>query len=278
MSRDYAEKEREFIEGLKADTGRDLGEWMSAIGDKNFAHRNDAIDWLRQQGFLFAWASWLERIHNNGGQPIYYDESAPPAPAAPVKHPAPPPASPPPSPPLHSNAGSHDGRPVDVPTPRPVQLEGASVIQFPGARSTLAKPPPPAPSRAVPASSPSVATSPQVMAVIAAAKAYAPLAGFLIRSIADNLPGTVFRAGTRRVEMFAGPLPFALLSVGGKDLKLVYAGPADRFEPPSEKSRLPNLGVPLSPLLTHMVALTDARQIDEAFVETIRRARARVER
>src|SRR5262249_54563547 len=29
------------------------------------------------QGFPFARASWLERIHNNGGKPIYHDQRAP---------------------------------------------------------------------------------------------------------------------------------------------------------------------------------------------------------
>ena len=45
-----------------------------------FADKNETIDWLRAQGFPFARASWLERIHSNGGRPIYVD--APPAPAA----------------------------------------------------------------------------------------------------------------------------------------------------------------------------------------------------
>ncbi len=71
MSRDYGEMEQEFIAGLKADTGRDLAEWMSALDVGTFGHRNDMIDWLRQQGFPFSKASWLERIHHNGGKLVY---------------------------------------------------------------------------------------------------------------------------------------------------------------------------------------------------------------
>lgn len=73
MSTDWREKEREFLTSLKADTGRDLAEWMRVIAAQNLPHRNDIIDWLRQQGFPFARASWLERIHHNQGRPIYLD-------------------------------------------------------------------------------------------------------------------------------------------------------------------------------------------------------------
>lgn len=73
MSTDYAEKERDFIASLNEDTGRDLDGWMAAISESGFSERNAIIDWLRHQGFQFAWASWLERIHHNGGRLIYAD-------------------------------------------------------------------------------------------------------------------------------------------------------------------------------------------------------------
>jgi hypothetical protein len=76
MSRDYGEIEREFLNNLKTDTGKDLAEWMQIISAKAFKDKGEAIDWLRTQGFLFAKASWLERIHNNGGRPIYPVKSA----------------------------------------------------------------------------------------------------------------------------------------------------------------------------------------------------------
>lgn len=71
MSSAYAEKEREFVANLAEDTGRDLAGWMTAIARSGYTQRNDIIDWLRLQGFQFAWASWLERIHHNGGRLIY---------------------------------------------------------------------------------------------------------------------------------------------------------------------------------------------------------------
>ena len=65
------EEEREFLADLRARSGRTLAEWMAAITAQGFADKNETIDWLRSQGFPFARASWLERIHNNGGKPIY---------------------------------------------------------------------------------------------------------------------------------------------------------------------------------------------------------------
>lgn len=86
MSTDYGEKERQFLSTLKADSGRDLDEWMRAIAAQGLTQRNDIIDWLRRQGFMFSKASWLERIHNNGGKPIYGEDFGARASAARRRH------------------------------------------------------------------------------------------------------------------------------------------------------------------------------------------------
>lgn len=97
MAGDEQDEEREFLADLKARSGRDLAQWMAAITAQGFADKNEAIDWLRAQGFPFARASWLERIHSNGGRPIYVDE--PPEPGAgPAAAPRPQPALPKPAP------------------------------------------------------------------------------------------------------------------------------------------------------------------------------------
>src|SRR6185503_8832093 len=97
MAGDEQEEEREFLAELKARSGQDLAQWMAAIAARGFADKNETIDWLRVQGFPFARASWLERIHSNGGKPIYMDE--PPQPAAELRSPPPlsKPAPPPPT-------------------------------------------------------------------------------------------------------------------------------------------------------------------------------------
>src|SRR5262250_3285562 len=71
MARDEEAEEQEFLADLQTRTGRDLAQWMAAIAAQNFSDKNEAIDWLRGQGIPFARASWLERIHSNGGRPIY---------------------------------------------------------------------------------------------------------------------------------------------------------------------------------------------------------------
>lgn len=71
MATDYAEMEREFIASLVVDTGKSLEEWMAAIAASGLTDRNDVIDWLRHRGFHFSRASWIERIHHNGGRLIY---------------------------------------------------------------------------------------------------------------------------------------------------------------------------------------------------------------
>ena len=89
MAHDEAEEERAFLADLMPRTGRSLADWMRAISETGFTDKNDVIDWLRAQGFPFARASWLERIHQNAGKPIYLD--APPVPgiAPPVAEAAP---------------------------------------------------------------------------------------------------------------------------------------------------------------------------------------------
>lgn len=101
MAHDEAEEERAFLADLQARSGRDLAAWMQAISEQGYSDKNDVIDWLRAQGFPFARASWLERIHSNGGRPIYLqapplpgevasDATPPmPAPTAPKPKPAP---------------------------------------------------------------------------------------------------------------------------------------------------------------------------------------------
>src|SRR5262245_66464997 len=78
MARDEEAEEREFLADLQTRTGRDLAQWIAAIAAQNFSDKNEVIDWLRAQGIPFARASWLERIHSNGGRPIYLQQPGQP--------------------------------------------------------------------------------------------------------------------------------------------------------------------------------------------------------
>ncbi len=230
MATDYGEKERAFIDGLKENSGRGLDEWMAAITEQNLPHRNDIIDWLRQQGFMFSKASWLERIHHNGGRPIYADTTAAP-PAAPRQR----------------QDASEIVKPPSAPKPEPVPVASASVEARPDN---------------------------DLDALLAKAKAYRPLAHFLIEQIKTVRPATRFEP--RGTFIAIGDTEnFAALGIGAKQLRL-HLELGDH--PPDEivKKGVPGGGLGKADALSHMVVLTDARQVDAYLLDIIKRAAKKV--
>ena len=230
MATDYGEKERAFIDGLKENSGHDLDEWMAAITEQNLPHRNDIIDWLRQQGFMFSKASWLERIHHNGGRPIYADTAAAP-PAAPRQR----------------QDASEIVKPPSAPKPEPVPVASASVEARPDN---------------------------DLDALLAKAKAYRPLAHFLIEQIKTVRPAARFEP--RGTFIAIGDTEnFAALGIGAKQLRL-HLELGDH--PPDEivKKGVPGGGLGKADALSHMVVLTDARQVDAYLLDIIKRAAKKV--
>jgi hypothetical protein len=66
------EFEKEFMDALAADTGKDLQTWMRTIDDFPSRKRNEVIAWLKSDhGFGHMNASLLAGIHANGGKPVY---------------------------------------------------------------------------------------------------------------------------------------------------------------------------------------------------------------
>lgn len=248
MSIDYGERERQFLATLKADTGRTLEEWLAAIAAEGLTHRNDIIDWLRRQGFMFSKASWIERIHNNGGRPIYAGAGTPRARARPR-----------------------------APRHRPPFLVAADTL--PAAAPPPAPASAPAPPPRPPAAAPPVATPPPIKedpaaldALLARAKAFRPLAVFVISEVRKALPGVAATPRDGYVAFRLRETDFALLAISAKELRLglkLAAAPATlALEPP----RFP--GVRGAPPMTHMVVLTDARQITPALVAAVVEAAA----
>ncbi len=230
MATDYGEKERAFIDGLKENSGRELDEWMAAITEQNLPHRNDIIDWLRQQGFMFSKASWLERIHHNGGRPIYADTAAAP-PAAPRQR----------------QDASEIVKPPSAPKPEPVPVASASVKARPDN---------------------------DLDALLAKAKAYRPLAHFLIEQIKTVRPAARFEPRGPFIAI-GDTENFAALGIGAKQLRL-HLELGDH--PPDEivKKGVPGGGLGKADTLSHMVVLTDARQIDAYLLDLIKRAAKKV--
>jgi hypothetical protein len=243
MTSNYGDKEREFLDALEGDTGRTLAQWMQAIAAQGLSERNDIIDWLRRQGFRFSRASWLERVHHNGGKPIYADrpqterrvERRPSRPGAAAsagalgsRPTAMEPGRSSGTGPASARARATDAPGVDRQTPRPAAEAYASAAANVVAL-TFADP-----------------LSPQITELTAKAKAYRPLADFILREIAKAVPGTTFGVRGQLVSMVLGEREFATLAISARELKLAVAGTT--------------------------VALTDAREVDAALMMRVRAA------
>jgi hypothetical protein len=232
MATDEREEEREFLGGLKARTGRDLGDWMAAIAAQGFADKNEIIDWLREQGLPFARASWLERIHRNGGKPIYSD---------------PPPRKP------HERAGEAEPRPA--PTHQPAAA---------------------APKRPTPATASAALSTDDAAALdklVAAAKGYRPLYHLLEAEMRSVVPDLAMAPKSGYLSLGA-PGEFAVLTLHATELRLGLDLGDRPYDPLLQKARLKGPGT----AITHMVVLTDARQVNDELLAAIRTANARVNR
>jgi hypothetical protein len=241
MSRNFADLERELIEDLAPRTGRTLADWMSAIDAAGLAEKNAIIDWLRPQGFSFANASWLERIHNNGGRPIYLDRSG------------------------------HDRPPPEriAPAHRAVQPEPTAVVRpepIPVAAPTAAAGSPSL--RLVPAGS---ADPGRVAELLARGKAYRPLAEMLIRELRRALADVQVVASGELIG-FERPRRLAVLHVGAKELRFALDLGDTPFSEELVAARMPGGAREFS----HMVVLTDARQIGPGLMALAKSADLRV--
>lgn len=233
MATDFGEKERAFIDGLKENTGRDLDEWMAAISAAGLAHRNDIIDWLRHKGLMFSKASWLERIHHNGGKPIYAGVPREAAPRRPPRRRREAPS-----------AGTAPAPPVAPPAPAP------------------------------PPAAPAPAAASELDAVLTKAKAYRPLAQHVLAKIKAVSPAASISARDSAIAVGA-PAPFAVLGITGKELRLHLALGDHPFDDALKKGQAGG-GLGKGEALSHMLVLTDARQVDARLMELVALAAAKV--
>lgn len=237
MARDLAEQERAFVLTLQPDTGRDLESWMQAIAASGYSARNDVIDWLRHQGFTFSNASWLERIHHNGGRLIYagaepraVTSERPPAAKSKVAAAA------------NPDAAQPAPEPEPAPDPEPVAEEDTRPNGAPH---------------------PQESNDAEVAALLLAAKGLRPLASVILQEMDQIVPALV-RAAQPPLLMLASPMPFAALLPGPKEVRLFADfGPATRDR--TKKADSARFPAPFPDVLT----LNDARQIDDRFRELV---------
>ena len=247
MGTDYAEKEREFVESLAEDTGRDLDQWMHAIAAAGHGKRNDIIDWLRQQGFAFPKASWLERIHHNGGRLIYAGDAAN-------------------VPPVRRLRATPSKSPANVSPDNavlPSQNAGPGVLDCPSEKSEAHMGPGPVFT--------SAAQDDDVALFLVAAKGLKPLADFILREVEAAVPGINYAVATPYLTI-AAPAVFAALHAAPKELRLFAdfgAGAGNRVRKAEASAAR---GIPPFP---EVLVLNDARQIDGAFRELVASAYTR---
>src|SRR5262245_18072688 len=237
MAADERHEEQQFLAELKARSGRDLAEWMAAIAAQSFTDKNETIDWLRGQGFAFARASWLERIHSNGGRPIY--QGQPERTARAREKPAP-------------------RRRAEVPTvPVPATAEAPTV---------------PVPAAAEPPTVPIAATAADRLAtLIAGAKGYRPLYLLLESEVRAHVPGMIPTPATTHIS-FGAPAEFAAVAVNAAELRLGLALGDRAFDQRVQRALLKGAKAQI----THMVVLTDARQVNADLLSLVRAANVRV--
>ncbi len=256
MGTDYAEKEREFIDSLADDTGRDLDQWMQAISAAGHAQRNDIIDWLRQQGFAFPKASWLERIHHNSGRLIYGGTAAVAAHVLPA-HVLPPHA--------RRMAPALQNETVSAAasaTPAPSKMDADVAV------SRAAVPPE---RQGADHSHVAGSSTGEVQLFLGAAKGLKPLAEFVLREIEAAVPGISYIVGAPYLTI-AAPAAFAALQPAPKELRLYANFGAASGDRVRKADTTTGRGTPPFP---NVLVLNDARQIDGAFRDLVASAYTR---
>lgn len=260
MSTDYGEKERQFLETLKADTGRTLDEWMSAIASEGLSERNEIIDWLRRQGFImFSKASWIERIYNNGGKAIYADAGARRARVT---------ARPASSPRQDAEPAP---RSATEAAPEPQIISAPAPPSQPRVALKLVVPPPTPPPASPPTTAAPAPASASLDALLGRAKAYRPLAVYVIAEIGKAVPHVTQRLLDGGIAFGTGGREFAVLAITAKDIRL---GLSLVTVPPGAPLEPARLTLRAAPAVTHMAVLTDARQIAAPLIAAIVQAAA----
>lgn len=236
MARDLAEMEREFVAMLPADTGRDLAAWMAAIDESGAENRNAIIDWLRQLGFPFPKASWLERIHHNGGKLVYGDDSA----VALVQLKLGPPAR------TKAAPGREQGEKASLALAD--DTSPLSAAPLPQNRETGRE---------------------HLIPLLTNAKGLRPLAELILKEIDDIIPGTQHASAAPFITLL-NPDAFAALLPQAKDIR-IYADFGADTRDRTKKADSGRSGAPFP----DMLVLNDARQIDDRFRDLVAKAYSR---
>jgi len=218
MAADERQEEAQFLAELKARSGRDLAGWMTAIAAQRFGDKNEVIDWLRGQGFAFARASWLERIHSNGGRPIYEGVAERPAR------------------PQHKPRGEQVS-PLPPPSRPPPTGEEAALLEK----------------------------------LMAQAKGYRPLYQMLEAEVKRAIPDLRLSPAPTHIA-FSAPATFAAVALSASEVRLGLALGEHPCDSRLQRAKMKGVGEDIS----HMVVLTDARQVNADLLSRVLAANVRI--
>jgi len=142
---------------------------------------------------------------------------------------------------------------VQFPTPvQPVQ----TTIPYTGQPAPYAAP------------APSLGSAPETVPdVLAKAKAFRPLALYLLREIDKAVPGAAASVHDGLVSL-GNPREFAVILASPKDVRLGLDLGDRQPEATLVRAKIPGA----SARITHMMILTDVRQLDAAFADLVRAA------
>ena len=250
MGTAYAEKERAFIASLPEDTGRTLETWLAGIAATGLTDRNDIIDWLRQSGFTFSNASWIERIHHNGGRLVYAENAAPAV------------EMPPPIPPARTAPAIDDHKALQRPSSRPSgEMTEPPLRPMPSAKSAGGFPD-------------------EISELLAAAKGLRPLATLALREImalrefTNAVPETTIAAHGPLLMLLA-PKPYLALLPGANALRFYGDFGPDSHGRVVRADAALKIASKAAPPFASVLVLTDARLVDAPFLDLVRAAHAR---
>lgn len=77
MAKTSGELEKEFIDNVKAQTGKTLQQWLSLVKSSGIEKRNDILQWLKKgHGLGHLQAQFIAGIYLNNGSPVYINEGS----------------------------------------------------------------------------------------------------------------------------------------------------------------------------------------------------------
>jgi hypothetical protein len=174
---------------------------------------------------------------------------------------------------IYRNGGKpiHGDVPVSALTPEAARLSVSDAAKGPAEPRRPPAPRPTVPPRSEPEARPSADAAQELEKLVSAAKGYRPLYHLLESQIRQAIPNATFSARGRYVSV-AAPAELAAITLHPTEIRLGLDLGDRPFDAEVQKAKLRGPG----PAITHMVLLTDARQVSGELLALVKAANQRV--